>query len=76
MDNKPFLQTNKDKDILRNVSIFFRLSLERNVLLKQQLSKMGSWLTKAERKMEKENKLGPNFETVKKQLDEHQVITA
>lgn len=49
-----------------------KLSLERNVLLKQQLSKMGSWLTKAERKMEKENKLGPNYETVKKQLDEHQ----
>lgn len=42
--------------------------------MKQQLSKMNDWLSKAERKMKKENELGPNYETVKKQLEEHQVI--
>lgn len=34
---------------------------------------MNDWLTKAERKMEKENNIGTNYESVKKQLDGHQV---
>ncbi|KAL9968901.1 hypothetical protein ACROYT_G021049 [Oculina patagonica] len=49
-----------------------KLALERSVLLKQQLSRMNDWLTKAERKMEKENNIGTNYESVKKQLDGHQ----
>ena len=52
---------------------FLRLSLERTVLLKQQLSKMGNWLSKTEKKMEKERAIGSNYDDVKKQLDEHQV---
>ena len=53
----------------------YRLSLERSVLLKQQLSKMTVWLKKAEQKMEKEDDVGPNYDIVKKQLEDHQVIT-
>lgn len=56
------------------ISFYFpRLSLERTILLKQQLSKMGNWLSKAEKKMEKERAIGSNYDDVKKQLDEHQV---
>ena len=52
-----------------------RLALERSVLLKQQLARMNSWLTKAERKMKQGNSLGPNYEAVKKKLEDHQVTT-
>lgn len=55
------------------IFLYRRLSLEKSVLLKQQLSKMSDWLAKAERKMEKEKDLGPNYEAVKKQLEDHQV---
>lgn len=50
-----------------------RLALGRSVLLKQQLARMNSWLTKAERKMKQGNSLGPNYEAVKKKLEDHQV---
>lgn len=36
---------------------------------------MNSWLTKAERKMKQGNSLGPNYEAVKKKLEDHQVTT-
>lgn len=52
-----------------------RLALERSVLLKQQLARMNSWLTKAERKMKRGNSLGPNYEAVKTKLEDHQVTT-
>lgn len=42
--------------------------------MKQQLSIMDKWLTKTERKMKKDEQIGHNYETTKKQLDEHQVI--
>ena len=35
---------------------------------------MDKWLTKTERKMKKDEQIGHNYETTKKQLDEHQVI--
>ena len=56
------------------VFLFIRLSQERTTLLKQQLSIMDKWLTKTERKMKKDEQIGHNYETTKKQLDEHQVI--
>ena len=56
------------------VFLFIRLSQERTILLKQQLSIMDKWLTKTERKMKKDEQIGHNYETTKKQLDEHQVI--
>ncbi|XP_020601123.1 utrophin-like isoform X3 [Orbicella faveolata] len=49
-----------------------KLALERSVLLKQQLARMNSWLTKAERKMKQGNSLGPNYEAVKTKLEDHQ----
>ena len=49
--------------------------MERSVLLKQQLSRMNDWLTKAELKMEKEKNIGSNYEAVKKQLEGHQVCS-
>ena len=56
-------------------SCFLRLSQERTILLKQQLSIMDKWLTKTEREMKKDEQIGHNYETTKKQLDEHQVMT-
>jgi len=56
------------------VFLFIRLSQERTILLKQQLSIMDKWLNKTERKMKKDEQIGHNYETTKKQLDEHQVI--
>lgn len=35
---------------------------------------MDKWLTKTEQKMKKDEQIGHNYETTKKQLDEHQVI--
>ena len=52
-----------------------RLSLERTVLLKQQLSKMLDWLSKAEQKMKDDPDIGTNYETVNQQLEDHQVKT-
>ncbi|XP_073229199.1 utrophin-like isoform X1 [Porites lutea] len=51
-----------------------KLSQERTILLKQQLSIMDKWLTKTERKMKKDEQIGHNYETTKKQLDEHQKL--
>jgi len=59
-------QCQKDRD---------RLSLERTVLLKQQLSKMLDWLSKAEQKMKDDPDIGTNYETVSQQLEDHQVKT-
>lgn len=56
-------------------SPFPRLSLERTVLLKQQLSKMLDWLSKAEQKMTEDPDIGTNHETVRQQLEDHQVKT-
>ncbi|KAK2558064.1 Utrophin [Acropora cervicornis] len=56
-------QCQKDRD---------RLSLERTVLLKQQLSKMLDWLSKAEQKMKDDPDIGTNYETVSQQLEDHQ----
>lgn len=56
-------QCQKDRD---------RLSLERTVLLKQQLSKMLDWLSKAEQKMKDDPDIGTNYETVNQQLEDHQ----
>lgn len=50
-----------------------RLSQQRSVLLKQQLNKMTIWLKKAEQKMDTGDDIGPTYETVKEQLEEHQV---
>lgn len=52
-----------------------RLSLERTVLLKQQLSKMLDWLSKAEQNMKDDSDIGTNYETVSQQLEDHQVKT-
>lgn len=49
-----------------------RLSLQRTELLKQQLSEMASWVSKAEQKMKDEPDIGTNYDTVKEQLEKHQ----
>lgn len=49
-----------------------KLSQQRSVLLKQQLNKMTIWLKKAEQKMDTGDDIGPTYETVKEQLEEHQ----
>ena len=56
-------------------SLITRLSLERTVLLKQQLNKMLDWLSKAEQKMTEDPDIGTNHETVSQQLEDHQVKT-
>ena len=62
----------------KNVFMYFfaipRLSLQRTGLLKQQLSKMASWVSKAEQKIKDEPDIGTNYDTVKEQLEKHQVI--
>ena len=43
------------------------------ILLKQQLARMNDWLSKAEKRMKQTEEVGTNFDTIKQQLDKHQV---
>lgn len=43
------------------------------LLLKQQLQKMNVWLKMAESRIKQAGEIGPGYDDVKKQLEDHQV---
>ena len=44
------------------------------LLLKQHLQRMNVWLKMAESRIKQEGEIGPGYDDVKKQLEDHQVI--
>ena len=45
------------------------------LLLKQHLNRINDWLSRAEARMNTEEEIGTQYENVKQQLEDHQVIT-
>ena len=52
---------------------FFRLHEQLMDLQQRQIDELASWLTNAEAKIDENDSLGSDIETIKRQLDEHKV---
>ena len=56
--------------------VFFSRLLDAHILLlKQNLQRMNVWLNMAESRTKLQEEIGPGYDDVKKQLEDHQVLS-
>ena len=60
-------------ELITCFGFFFRLHEQLMDLQQRQIDELASWLTNAEAKIDENDSLGSDIETIKRQLDEHKV---